>query len=55
MPQDEWIIVENTHEPIIDRDTFEKVQETARQKNEEYFAKLGRFSYLERPKTSSKG
>lgn len=26
MPEDEWYIVENTHEPIIDRATFEKVQ-----------------------------
>lgn len=24
VPEDEWYIVENTHEPIIDRDTFEK-------------------------------
>ncbi len=27
VPKDEWYIVENTHEPIIDRATFEKVQE----------------------------
>ena len=26
VPQDEWYIVENTHEAIIDRETFEKVQ-----------------------------
>lgn len=26
VPQDEWYIVENTHEAIIDRDTFDKVQ-----------------------------
>jgi len=26
MPEDEWYIVENTHEPVIDRETFEKVQ-----------------------------
>ena len=26
VPKDEWYIVENTHEAIIDRDTFEKVQ-----------------------------
>ncbi|MBS6956723.1 MAG: recombinase family protein [Enterocloster asparagiformis] len=26
VPEDEWYIVENTHEAIIDRDTFEKVQ-----------------------------
>ena len=26
VPQDEWYIVENTHEAIIDRETFDKVQ-----------------------------
>ena len=25
-PKDNWIVVENTHEPIIDKQTFEKVQ-----------------------------
>lgn len=54
-PQEEWIIVENTHEPIIDRDTFEKVQEIMRQRNEEYFEKLGRFSHLETTENILKG
>ncbi|MDR1559416.1 MAG: recombinase family protein [Clostridiales bacterium] len=27
LPKEEWIIVENTHEPIIDPDLFEKVQQ----------------------------
>ena len=26
VPQDEWYIVENTHEAIIDRETFDKAQ-----------------------------
>lgn len=26
-PKEDWIIVENTHEPIIDRDTFNKIQD----------------------------
>lgn len=26
VPKDEWIIVENTHEPIVDRETFDKAQ-----------------------------
>ena len=54
-PQEEWVIVESTHEPIIDRDTFEKVQEIMRQRNEEYFEKLGRFSYLETTENILKG
>ena len=27
VPEDEWVIFENTHEPIIDADTFARVQE----------------------------
>lgn len=26
VPKDEWIVVENTHEPIIERETFDKAQ-----------------------------
>ena len=26
-PKDEWIVIENNHEPIIDRESFEKTQE----------------------------
>lgn len=26
LPKEEWIVVKDTHEPIIDRDTFDKVQ-----------------------------
>ena len=45
-PKEEWIVVENTHEPLIDRETFDTVQELAQRRNEEYFEKLGRFSHL---------
>ena len=27
VPEEDWIVVENTHEPIIDRETFEQVQD----------------------------
>ena len=54
-PQEEWIIVENTHEPIIDRETFDKVQELAQRRNEEYFENLGRFSYLKTTENILKG
>ena len=30
VPEDEWYIVENTHEAVIDRDTFERVQRLLR-------------------------
>ena len=54
-PREEWVVVENTHEPLIDRETFDKVQELARRKNAEYFENLGRFSYLETTENILKG
>lgn len=30
VPEEEWVRVENTHEPIIDKETFEKAQELSR-------------------------
>ena len=45
-PKEEWIIVENTHEPLIDRETFDKVRALAQRKNAEYFENLGRFTHL---------
>ena len=30
VPKEEWVIVPNTHEPIIDKETFEKAQELSR-------------------------
>ena len=42
-----WIIVRNTHEPIIDEETFEAVQKIARQRKSAYNERLGKFSHLE--------
>ena len=44
--EDEWAVVRNTHEPIIDEDTFNRVQEMARASCEAYHAKEGRFDAL---------
>lgn len=54
-PREEWSVVENTHEPLIDRETFDKVQELARRKNAEYFENLGRFTHLETTENILKG
>ena len=43
----DWVIVRNTHEPIIEEDTFNAVQEISKRKYDEYHAKLGKFSHLE--------
>ena len=35
MPKEEWIIVENTHEPIIDKETWEKAQSLLQKRTRE--------------------
>lgn len=35
----EWVVVENTHEPLIGKKTFEKVQERVKEISDAYFAK----------------
>ena len=35
----EWVIVENTHEPLVDKETFEKAQERVKEISDAYFAK----------------
>lgn len=54
-PREDWIVVENTHEPLIDRETFDKVQELAQRKNAEYFENLGRFRHLKTTENILKG
>ena len=54
-PKEEWIIVENTHEPLIDRETFDKVRALAQRKNAEYFENLGRFTHLKTTENILKG
>lgn len=38
MPKEEWIVSENTHEPIIDRHTFDLAQELQRQRTKSVHA-----------------
>ena len=33
----EWVIVENTHEPLVDKETFEKAQERVKEISDAYF------------------
>lgn len=35
----EWVIVENTHEPLVDKETFEKAQERVKEISDAYFVK----------------
>ncbi len=54
-PREEWIVVENTHEPLIDRETFDKVQDlhSAEMRNTLKTSVDSRI--WKPPKTSSRG
>lgn len=45
--KEEWIIVKNTHEPLVDRETFRRVQELARKASEAYKKTLGKYDHLD--------
>ena len=42
----DWIIVENTHEPLIDEDTFQVVQAISEKSSQAYKANLGNYDHL---------
>lgn len=46
VPQDNWAIVRNTHEPLIDEQTFCKVQEIGESRRTEHNSKCGKFDHL---------
>lgn len=46
-PESQWKVVLNTHAPIIDEETFQKVQAIAQAQKETYHSRLGKFDHLE--------
>ena len=48
--EDEWIVVEHTHEPIISKELFEAVQKINRESAERSRANSGKYAYLPREK-----
>lgn len=46
---DRWVIVPNTHEPIISRETFERVQEILSGIKKAYHEKAGKYAHLGNP------
>ena len=46
VPESEWVIVRNTHQPLIDEDTFRTVQQIAEQASSAYKERLGRHDGL---------
>lgn len=55
VPKEQWIIVKDTHEPIIDRPIFDAVQRLDCQKADEYTAIQERFSELQNTENILKG
>ena len=45
-PESEWVIVRDTHEPLVDEDTFRTVQQMAEQASRTYQERLGRHDGL---------
>ena len=45
-PESEWVIVRNTHEPLIDEETFFAVQRMAAEAKSTYQGRLGRYDSL---------
>ncbi len=55
LPREEWFIVRNTHEAIIDQKTFDEVQKLNSLKKQEYWQKQERFSGVENTENILKG
>lgn len=45
--RENWIVVQNTHEPIVDQDTFDKVQAIKEQRHEECCSRRGKYPTTE--------
>ncbi len=45
-PKDEWVIVRDTHKPIIDEETFNAVQKLAAERKRAYHERLGCYDNL---------
>ena len=46
VPESEWVIVRNTHEPLVDEETFRTVQRMAAEASSAYKERLGRHDSL---------
>ena len=44
--RDDWIVVKNTHEPIVSKELFDKVQKLMNEKTKAYYDKLGKYNKI---------
>ena len=55
LPQDDWTVVKNTHEPLISQEDFDRVQEINRRTKAAYHANLGKYDALGKTENLLKG
>ena len=55
LPQEEWTVVKNTHEPLVSQEDFDRVQEINRRAKEAYHANLGKYDALGKTENLLKG
>jgi len=55
LTSDKWVNVENTHEPIIDKELFDTVQEIVQDVNASYHEKAGKYAHIGNPENIFKG
>ena len=55
VPKNQWVIVKNTHEAIVEEELFYAVQEMNRQANEQYWEKKKRFDHIQNTENILKG
>ena len=46
VPREDWAVVRNTHEPLVDEETFRKVQEIGEARRAEHHKRCGKFDDL---------
>jgi DNA invertase Pin-like site-specific DNA recombinase len=52
---DEWVVVEDTHEPIIAQELWDSVQAVMKARAEQYHAQQGKYAHFEKPERILKG
>jgi Site-specific recombinases, DNA invertase Pin homologs len=55
VPKDDWVVIKNTHEPIINEDVFYKVQSIMAERTLNYNKSLGKYDHLGNSENIFKG
>lgn len=55
IPKSGWVVVQNTHEPIIDEDTFNKVQEIKEEQTRLHVSLNGKYAHVSNKENVFKG